>query len=122
MKLAMVEKTKFRLTKATLGIACVDGERTSVMIPANAIVEVRSAAKNDRLIDVLWEGQTLAMFAEDVRAWGNQISSRSSPAYAATVCEENLRLLTGSGSTKAPQKTAEEASASKRAVKNRQNL
>jgi hypothetical protein len=117
----MLEKTKFRLMKDTLGIAWVSGERTSTTIPANAIVEVRSCNKNDRLVDVFWDGKTLMMFVEDLRERGHRLSARNDPAYAATVCEENLRLLTGNGSINVAEASSEEAPASKRTVKSRRN-
>ena len=117
----MLEKTKFRLLKHALGIAWLGGDRTSIIIPANPIVEVRSSNKNDRLVDVFWDGKTLMMFAEDLRERGHRLSATNDPAYAATVCEENLRLLTGNGSINVAGASSEETPASKRTVKSRRD-
>ena len=56
-----------RLSSGILGIQSTGGQRTAVMIPEGAIVQVVSGPLADtRMIDVLWEGRTLAVFAEDI--------------------------------------------------------
>jgi hypothetical protein len=68
---------RFRLKVATLGLALIDDKRIAVPIPAGSIVIVSGGPRpNDmRMIDVLWEGQTLTMFAEDVQKRGEEITT-----------------------------------------------
>jgi hypothetical protein len=88
----MIEKGRFRMRSATLGIISRDGERTVVGIPANSIIEVISSTPGDRLSDVRWDGKSVAMFTEDLREHAQPIATRT-PLHSATVVEENLRAL-----------------------------
>jgi hypothetical protein len=67
---------RFRLKFATLGLTLIDGRRVAVNIPAESIVEVTGGPRpNDRrMVDVLWEGQALVMFAEDVQERGQEVT------------------------------------------------
>ena len=48
-------------------------------IPADSILTVSSGSRPQdmRMVDVLWEGQTLAMFAEDVQKRGEEITTKA---------------------------------------------
>ncbi len=60
----------YTLKTATLGILSVeDSHRIPVTIPTGASVTVLDGDVNgNRFVDVQWEGQTLTMFAVDLRA------------------------------------------------------
>ena len=70
---------RFRLNAPTLGILSGDGERIAVEIPKDAIVEVISGPRPDdqRMVDVVWEGKALAIFAQDIRDRGEQVKGKS---------------------------------------------
>jgi hypothetical protein len=63
----MLTGKKFRLTSATIGVVATSEEKTVVRIPRGAAVQVLSGPiGNDRMLDVLYEGQTLMMFVDDI--------------------------------------------------------
>jgi hypothetical protein len=66
------------LTVSILGIDSVSGQRTAVMIPEGATVQVLHGSPADaRMVDVLWQGRTLAVFAEDLFERGQDANSVS---------------------------------------------
>ena len=71
-----------RLSSSILGIQSTGGQRTAVMIPEGAIVQVVSGSIADtRMVDVLWEGHRLAVFAEDILQRGKEVwTGRSTSA------------------------------------------
>ena len=75
----MLTGKRFRMKAATLGLIFVDGKRSAVPIPADSIVEVTGGPRqNDRsMVDVLWEGRALVMFAEDVQECGEEITVKA---------------------------------------------
>jgi hypothetical protein len=70
---------RLRLKAPTIGLALVDHKRVAVRIPADSILTVSSGsrAQDMRMVDVLWEGQTVEMFAEDVQRRGEEITTRA---------------------------------------------
>jgi len=65
---------KFKLERATLAIAVAEGRRKAVAIPVGAIIKVVSGpTPRDRMVDVLWDGKTVEMFAVDVDARGTEL-------------------------------------------------
>lgn len=60
---------RFSLKRPTFGIESIGENRVAVTIPTNALIEVVSGPRpNDmRMVDVLWEGRALTMFAQDIR-------------------------------------------------------
>jgi len=67
-----------QLTVSILGIDSVGVQRTAVMIPEGATVElVPGPSADDRMVDVLWQGRTLAVFAEDLFQRGKGVKSVS---------------------------------------------
>ncbi len=74
----MLTGKRFTLRKETLALHVAEGRRTAVHIPSHAIIEVVSGPKNgDGIVDVLWEGRTVAMFLVDVEARGTEITEQS---------------------------------------------
>ena len=70
---------RYRLTTPTIAILPPDdeGHKTTVTIPMGGVVEVTDGAiDGDRLIDVLWEGQAVTMFTQDLRARGLRLSRK----------------------------------------------
>ncbi len=74
----MLTGKKFTLSKETLALHVAEGKRTAVHIPSGAIIKVVSGPKNgDGIVDVLWEGRTVAMFLVDVEARGTELTEQS---------------------------------------------
>jgi hypothetical protein len=72
----------YLIKSPTLGILSIDddGRRIPVTVPLNAIVKVQGGPLNgNRLVDVLWEGKTIMMFAQDIRSRGVEIRSGYPP-------------------------------------------
>ena len=75
----MLSGRHFRITRPTVGIQLVDGTSGVVTVPADATIQVLSGPNaNGQLHDkglvyVLWEQQTVALFAVDVEARGVEI-------------------------------------------------
>ena len=64
---------KFKLDKTTLAIGDVNGKRVAVTIPAGDIVElIADPDPGNKMVDVLWEGRTVAMYATDLKWRGIQ--------------------------------------------------
>jgi hypothetical protein len=62
---------RFRIKTTAFGISAI---RLPVAVPANATVEVVSHTHPNRMVDVVWEGQRLRMFAQDIRERGEEIT------------------------------------------------
>jgi len=74
----MLTGKRFTLRKETLALQVAEGKRTAVHIPSGATIKVVSGPKNDDgIVDVLWEGRTIAMFLVDVEARGTEVTDRS---------------------------------------------
>lgn len=72
---------RFRLERGTLAVEFVDGKRRAVTIPVGELIAVVSGPTNgDGLVDVLWNGRTLAMFEIDVDVRGTEITDKSATA------------------------------------------
>jgi hypothetical protein len=54
------------LQTPTLGILVENNQRIPVIVPANDVVTVFKSSDGDRMVDVLWYGKTLVMFAVDL--------------------------------------------------------
>lgn len=70
----MYKGKRFRIKTPTLGIIAISNQRIPVTIPPNAMVEVLSHTHPNRMIDVVWEGRNLRMFAQDIRERGEDIT------------------------------------------------
>jgi hypothetical protein len=83
-KSKMLSGRKFRLERPTLAIDGVDGngKRQTSYVPAGSVIKILSGPTSvgDRIVDVLWEGQTLTMFAIDVDVRGTEILDKSASA------------------------------------------
>ena len=75
----MLTGKRLRLKVPTIGLALIDHKRVAVRIPADSILTVSGGSRpqDRRMVDVLWEGQTVVMFAEDVQKRGEEISTKA---------------------------------------------
>jgi hypothetical protein len=76
----MFSGRSFRLTHETIAISEAKGKREAITIPEKAIVKVISGptSERDRMVDVLWDGQVVVMFAVDLIARGEEIVKHAS--------------------------------------------
>jgi len=72
----MAQRT-YRLSQPTLAIANRDGKNIVVTVPLGAYVRVRECSVRSRLVDVEWDGQTVQMFAVDIRDRGELVAAAS---------------------------------------------
>jgi hypothetical protein len=78
----MLTGKQFKLKRPTVCVERLDGHRKAVTLPAGAIIKVLSGSMGDgdRMVEVLWEGRTLAMFAVDVNVRGSEIKEYGAKA------------------------------------------
>jgi hypothetical protein len=71
---------RFKLENSAMALDVVDGKRVAVTVPAGATIKVVSGptSEADRLVDVIWNGRTVAMFAFDVSVRGTEIKDPGS--------------------------------------------
>ena len=70
---------RFKLEKSTLAIGDADGKRVAVTIRAGDTVKVIADQNpGNKMVDVLWEGRRVAMYAEDLKLRGIETPSRRS--------------------------------------------
>jgi hypothetical protein len=65
--------TSYRLNAETLGIVSENQQRLTVLIPYGAVVTTINGLGN-RMVDVMWDGKTLTLFSEDLRARGELVT------------------------------------------------
>jgi len=71
----MLTGKRFTLAKPTIAIDTADGKRAAVTIPAEALIEVMSGPRSeDSMIDVLWKGRAVLVFAIDLKERGTEIT------------------------------------------------
>lgn len=69
---------KRRLTKPTLGVFLATCDATSV--PAGSVIEIPIApAEGVRTVDVIWNGETLMMFVNDLQTRSHEIGQDTAP-------------------------------------------
>ena len=71
-KLGMSSET-FRLNTATIALFFEGGRQVARTVPQGAVVQVNDL-EGDKLIEVEWEGKTILMFAQDIRARGERVT------------------------------------------------
>lgn len=78
----MLTGKKYRIKTPTLGLTDPtdgDSQRRVVTVPANSVVRILSGplVPEDRMVDVLFDGQQLAMFVRDLRDRGEEVQETS---------------------------------------------
>ena len=63
----------FRLNSPTIALFFEEGRQVARTIPQGAVVRAPQDLAADKLIEVVWEGQTILMFAQDIRARGERL-------------------------------------------------
>lgn len=78
----MYSGKQFRLKRTTLSIETVGDERLLVMVPTGSVVIVVSGPLPDdgRMVDVLWDGRALVMFAIDLQVRGEEVTGKGTGA------------------------------------------
>ena len=71
--MAPPSERRIRLKAPVLGVGSVDGQRTAVPIPENAVVTV--FAEMDKVTELFWGGKELTVFTEDLAARGEAVES-----------------------------------------------
>jgi hypothetical protein len=68
MRLHPFSGERFRVVTALIGVDYTGEHGVTVIISADAIIQVVSGPRldNTRMVDVLWEGRPLAMFVQDI--------------------------------------------------------
>jgi hypothetical protein len=63
----MLTGKRFKLETPTMAVEIVDGKRVAVTVSAGETIKVVSGPRHgDRMMDVLWNGRVVMMFAVDV--------------------------------------------------------
>ena len=74
----MLAGKRFKLRNSTLAIEIVNGKRVRVTVPPRTTLKVISGLDDDgQMVDVLWEGRQVRMFAVDLITRGTEIPDRS---------------------------------------------
>jgi hypothetical protein len=73
----MLTGQRFKLRKSALAIEIVNGIRLRITIPTRTILKVIAGPiDGDQMVDVLWEGKRVSMFAVDLITRGTELPSR----------------------------------------------
>src|SRR5258708_9646265 len=73
---------RFRLERATLAVDGSDGKRRAVTVPIGEIIKVVSGPTDGNgMVDILWEGRIVEIFAIEVDIRGTEITDPSARAY-----------------------------------------
>jgi hypothetical protein len=69
----MSSTATFRLNSPTIALFPEEGRQVAHTIPQGAVIQVKTL-EGDHLIEVVWEGKTVLMFAQDIRARGERFT------------------------------------------------
>lgn len=70
----ILDQMLIQLSSGLLGICFNDGQRAAEIIPEGAIVQVFvGALQHSKMVEVRWEGRTLAVSIEDLSERGKRI-------------------------------------------------
>lgn len=74
----METRTRLRITRATIALDTTSGKPTIVTIPNETILTVVPGfADGDKMVDVLWDGRTVQMFAIDLAMRGVEVRTQA---------------------------------------------
>lgn len=78
----MLNGKLFRLRIDTTGLGEVDGRRVAIEIPAEATIKVISEPRHgETMMDVLWDGHVVSVFAVDLEQRGTEIGQKPISMY-----------------------------------------
>ena len=70
----MLSGKRFQLRKPTIAIETTDSGRGAVMVDSGDVVKVISGPRpGDQMLEVLWNGRVVVMFAIDVQSRGEEV-------------------------------------------------
>lgn len=73
----MLTGKRFKLETPTMAVGTLDGKRVAVTVPAGETIKVISGPRHgDRMMDVLWDGRVIMMFAVDVEERGTEVAGK----------------------------------------------
>jgi hypothetical protein len=65
---------KYQITSPTMVLILEGGRHVSYMVPTGAVITIEGKTFNgNTLVEVLWAGQTVMMFTQDLRSRGLKI-------------------------------------------------
>ena len=74
----MLTGKQFQLKAPALALDSIGGKRVTVTVPEGTTIKIVAGPHgSDRMVDVLWQGQTVIMFALDVREYGIEIADQN---------------------------------------------
>ncbi len=74
----MLSGKRFKLETPTVAVETVGGKRVAVTVPAGETIKVVSGPRHgDRMMDVLWNGRIIMMFAVDVEERGTEVMEKA---------------------------------------------
>ena len=76
----MLTGQRFKLRKSALAIEIVNGMRLRVTIPTRTILKVIAGPMDgEQMVEVLWEGKRVSMFAVDLISRGTELRAEKLP-------------------------------------------
>ena len=75
----MLSGKRFRLNEETIAIEALGRKRVATLVPTGSVITVESGPRPDdhRMVDVLWDGRKIVMFAVDIEKRGQEVSETS---------------------------------------------
>jgi ABC-type transport system involved in cytochrome c biogenesis permease subunit len=74
----METRRRLRITRATIALDTIAGKRTIVTLPVETILTLLpGSAYSDKMVNVLWDGHAVEMFAIDLAMRGVEIRARA---------------------------------------------
>ena len=69
---------RYRVTSATIAVFFEGGREVAGTVPSGAILTIDDAAfKGERLVNVMWDGREIMMFAADLRKRTTRVTEAS---------------------------------------------
>ena len=65
---------KYRILSPTIALSPVDGRHVARTVPGGSVVSIESLINHKKLVEVLWNETKVMMFAQDVRARGEEVA------------------------------------------------
>ena len=66
----------FRLTSPTFALIVEENRRITLTVPTGSVI-IASKVDGDKMVEVVWEGRTLLMFPDDIRASSERVITSS---------------------------------------------
>jgi len=64
---------KYRINSPTMALFSEDGQKAAGIVPGGSVVVIdEDLFQENKLVEVLWDGKKVFMFAQDVRSRGEE--------------------------------------------------